>query len=131
MGHDVTKNQEKSIEDVSKCIINNWVGIQNMLQTGYMGCSAEGNVSHVLSSGLQSRPLGWSLKGAENVARLRVFGLNGGSFENYYRNKAKEKRKENRMIKLEKRIIKKATKYAVTEGRINYATPSFGWYKSM
>ena len=102
-----------------------------MLQTGFIGCSAEGHVSHVLSSRLSSRPLGWSLKGAENVARLRVFGLNGGNFEAYYRNKAKEKRKENRMIKLEKRIIKKATKYAVTEGRINYATPSFGWYKSM
>jgi hypothetical protein len=131
LGHDVTLSQEKSIEDGRKYILNNWAGIQNMLQTGYIGCSAEGHISHVLSSRLSSRPLGWSLKGAENVARLRVFGLNGGSFENYYRNKAKEKRKEKRMIKLEKRIIKKVTKYAVTEGRINYATPSFGWYKSM
>ena len=28
---------------------------------------------------------------------------------------------------LQFRIIKKGTKYAIAEGRINYATPSFGW----
>lgn len=131
MGYGLTKHQEKAIEESKTFILNNWEGIQNSLEGGYHGCSAEGHISHVLSSRLSSRPLGWSLKGAESIARLRVFGLNGGDYQSYFREKAKEQRKENRMIKLEKRIVKKNAKYVVKEGSINYATPSFSWYKSL
>lgn len=35
-----------------------------------MGCSAEGNVSHIYSSRLSSRPLGWSRTGVEKMSDL-------------------------------------------------------------
>ena len=45
-----------------------------------VGCAAEGHVSHVLSARMSSRPMGWSKRGAEQVARLRAFHFNGGDF---------------------------------------------------
>lgn len=44
-----------------------------------LGCSAEGHVSHVLSSRLSSRPKGWSLEGLEERTKLIVFKSNGGT----------------------------------------------------
>lgn len=41
------------------------------------GCSAEGHVSHVLSSRMSSRPMGWSRKGADRMARLLAYRKNG------------------------------------------------------
>ena len=43
-------------------------------------CSAEGHVSHVLSSRMSSRPMGWSIAGAERIARLRAYYFNRGDF---------------------------------------------------
>jgi Uncharacterised protein family (UPF0236). len=41
-----------------------------------IGCSAEGHVSHVLSSRMSSRPLGWSVQGVEQMSRLRAYYWN-------------------------------------------------------
>ena len=73
---------------------------------------------------------GWSERGAENIARLRVFALNGGDLKGYFAAKDKAKKKEARLVRLEKRIVKKSKVYPVKEGSISYATPHFGWYKS-
>ncbi len=43
-------------------------------------CSAEGHISHVLSSRMSSRPMGWSIAGAERIANLRAYLYNGGDF---------------------------------------------------
>ncbi len=48
-------------------------------------CSAEGHVSHVLSERLSSRPMAWSLAGAEKMGQLRAFYFNGGDFTSLYR----------------------------------------------
>lgn len=48
-------------------------------------CSAEGHVSHVLSERLSSRPMAWSLVGAEKMAQLRAFYFNGGCFTDLYK----------------------------------------------
>lgn len=48
-------------------------------------CAAEGHVSHVLSARLSSRPMGWSISGAERIAKLRAFYFSGGSFSNISR----------------------------------------------
>ncbi|MCM1194902.1 MAG: UPF0236 family protein, partial [Firmicutes bacterium] len=45
-------------------------------------CSAEGHVSHVFSKRMSSRPMGWSVAGAERIAQLRCFMYNGGNFLN-------------------------------------------------
>ena len=74
--------------------------------------------------------MGWSTVGAENIARMRVFALNGGDLMSYFAGKEKEKKKEAKLARLEKRIIKKSKVYPVKQGSINYATPHFGWYKS-
>ena len=39
-------------------------------------CSAEGHVSHIFSDRLSSRPLGWSVVGADKMAQLRVYKKN-------------------------------------------------------
>ena len=35
-------------------------------------CSVEGHISHIFSDRLSSRPLGWSVVGADKMAQLRV-----------------------------------------------------------
>ncbi|MGI6574808.1 MAG: UPF0236 family transposase-like protein [bacterium] len=55
----------------------------------YIGCSAEGHVSHILSSRLSSRPLGWSRTGVDQMARLRVFVANGGDVYDMFMRKKK------------------------------------------
>ena len=130
MGYGVTKSMEEAVQESKTYILNNWEGIQNALETGYQGCSAEGHVSHVLSSRLSSRPMGWSMKGAEHIARLKVFELNKGDHMDYFKAKSQTERKESRLVKLEKRILRKNSKYVVKEGSISYATPHFSWYKA-
>ena len=64
----------------SKYILENWM--EAKIRLGYRralpGCSAEGHVSHVLSSRMSSRPMGWSRVGAAKVAQLRTYYYNGG-----------------------------------------------------
>ena len=129
-GLPLKKTQEKKLGEMKTYLLSNWESIQNAAKSGYQGCSAEGHVSHVLSSRLSSRPMGWSTVGAENIARMRVFVLNGGDLMGYFAAKEKEKKKEARLLRLEKRIVKKSRVYPVKQGSISYATPHFGWYKS-
>lgn len=46
-------------------------------EEGVVGSSTEGHVSHVLSSRMSSRPMGWSKKGVAKMAQLRAYYLNG------------------------------------------------------
>ena len=39
-------------------------------------CSVEGHISHIFSDRLSSRPLGWSVIGADKMAQLRVYKRN-------------------------------------------------------
>lgn len=65
---------------IAKRFINNiWETLKYHREPDYIGCSAEGHISHVLSARLSSRPLGWSEKGADQMTRLRVFRENGGN----------------------------------------------------
>ena len=43
-----------------------------------IGCSAEGHISHVLASRMSSRPMGWTIDGANKLTKLRLYKLNGG-----------------------------------------------------
>ena len=58
-------------------------------------CSAEGHVSHVLSSRMSSRPMGWSIAGAERISNLRAFLYNGGDFLTLVQRPEKEQEKDN------------------------------------
>ena len=70
----------KRIVDAKEYILSNWTAAKLRLrhQDGVKGSSTEGHVSHVLSSRMSSRPMGWSIKGATKMAKLRAYKLNGG-----------------------------------------------------
>ena len=68
----------KRIEKSKEYILSNWTAARLRLsrKEGVIGCSAEGHVSHVLSSRMSSRPLGWSIRGMEKMAELRAYHYN-------------------------------------------------------
>ena len=70
----------KRIETSRDYILSNWMAARLRLnrKEGVVGCSAEGHVSHVLSSRMSSRPLGWSIVGIEKMAELRAYHYNKG-----------------------------------------------------
>lgn len=70
--------QRRRLTDSLTYVYNNFRAI-DLTQT--YCCSAEGHVSHVLSSRLSSRPMAWSRRGAEKMAKLRAYYFNGGNFD--------------------------------------------------
>lgn len=106
------KNMEESTEttlqltNAYKYLRNQWQGIKNKIKNPEIKISAEGQVSHILSSRLSSRPLGWSEEGMDKMSRMRVYQDNGGDLEKYYLKKRKEKHKETRIIKLDEKVSK-------------------------
>ncbi len=72
--------------------MSNWTAAKLRLshQDGVKGSSTEGHVSHVLSSRMSSRPMGWSRKGAGKMAQLRAYYLNGGDMLELVRYQKKE-----------------------------------------
>ena len=70
----------KRMEEARKYITSNWTAAKLRLRhkDGVKGCSAEGHVSHILSSRMSSRPMGWSVKGASKMAQMRAYYVNGG-----------------------------------------------------
>lgn len=74
-----TLSEERKVLESMKYLINNWSAARTRLRkTGaVLPCSAEGHVSHVLSSRMSSRPMAWSFDGADAIARLRSYILNG------------------------------------------------------
>ena len=70
----------RRIDEAAEYILSNWTAARLRLRhkEGVVGSSTEGHVSHVLASRMSSRPMGWSICGAEKMARLRAYHLNGG-----------------------------------------------------
>ncbi|MFR6562956.1 MAG: UPF0236 family transposase-like protein [Eubacterium ventriosum] len=68
-------------EELAKYIKNNWTAAKRRLwrRNGVCACSAEGHVSHVLSSRMSTLALGWSRLGASKMARLREWHYNKNS----------------------------------------------------
>ncbi|MGN1155077.1 MAG: ISLre2 family transposase [Agathobacter sp.] len=69
---------EKRVLEAREYILNNWAAAKRRVKRrdGIFGCSAEGHVSHVLSSRMSSRPMGWSRKGAAKIVQLREWYYN-------------------------------------------------------
>ena len=74
------EREHKRIEENSNYILENWTAARMRLgyKEGVEGCSAEGHVSHILSSRMSSRPMGWSKNGMSKMAELRAYYYNGG-----------------------------------------------------
>lgn len=73
-----------------KYFFNNLHGItiHSDINEKVLGCSAEGHVSHILSARISSRPLTWSVYGANNISKLRVYLKNNGNIEELREDKA-------------------------------------------
>ena len=80
------------------------------------GCSAEGQISHVLSARESSRPMGWSKLGVHKMTQLRVFTRNGGKvtdlleYQHKKEQKAKRLEKQDELVREVKKVIKSAEK---------------------
>lgn len=72
------KNSVARIDEAEKYLLNNWEAARIRLEKNayVLGCSAEGHVSHTLSSRMSSRPMGWSIVGADKMAHLRAYVFN-------------------------------------------------------
>lgn len=105
-----SESKKKSIKEVKKYIRNNWNGIINLFKEEKYICSTEGHISHVLSSRLSSRPMGWSLIGADEMARMRTYRENGGNIKTYYNEQRKRNKKKKAIEKIEKSTIRKNKK---------------------
>lgn len=74
------EKEKKRLEQSWKYIKNNWKGIKKRIQKGegITGSSTESHVSHVFSSRISSRPMGWCRDGLSHLAKLRIYWKNGG-----------------------------------------------------
>jgi hypothetical protein len=74
-----TESKQKAVETSKQYILGHWSAIMNSVRNrkDNIHCSAEGHVSHIYSDRLSSRPLGWSVVGADKMAQLRVYKKNG------------------------------------------------------
>ncbi len=100
------ETKRTAVEEARRYILGNWEGIMRQYDTDYIGCSAEGHVSHILSSRLSSRPLGWSKTGVDQMSRLRVFVANGGNVYDIFMRKKKSEINKARQIKVDHEIIR-------------------------
>lgn len=76
--------RQKRIKETISYIKNNWDGIEAAVKHPHVGCSAEGHVSHILAARMSSRPMAWSIQGAEKMASMRAVKANGESVSEHY-----------------------------------------------
>ena len=87
----MTENEKQRVAQCRRYLVGNWDGIIAWKEEApyVIGCSAEGHVSHVLSSRLSSRPMGWSERGADQMAKLRAMKANGLSIKKHILHRTK------------------------------------------
>lgn len=97
-------SKKREIKECYEYFKNNWEGIeiQEREYEKIVGCSAEGHNSHILAARMSSRPMGWSIDGADKMARLRAFKANQGKVIDFL----KAQRKEEKLYEITKKIIK-------------------------
>lgn len=114
-----SERKRKEIQECMQYFKNNWNGIEiyQKEKEKIVGCSAEGHNSHILADRMSSRPKGWSVEGADKMARLRVFKANDGNVYEFCKNQKKEKKLYDMSAKLLK-DAKKKLKGRKTDERI-------------
>lgn len=86
-----TDNDRMNIDNCYRYFLNNFdsIVLRMIKNEEILGCSAEGHVSHILSNRLSSRPMGWSIKGCDNISKLIAYYHNGGSIKELFSRKRK------------------------------------------
>lgn len=128
-------SEQKRIQDFYRYINNNWAGITIHSQENCGRSCTEGHVSHVLSSRLSSRPMGWGREGLRVMAELRAYKSSGGKIEIKHLKDMKTKYKIRKSIfKKTKKLFSKVTKEQLdnipilSQGKI---VPMFGWLRGL
>ncbi|WP_066495576.1 ISLre2 family transposase [Abyssisolibacter fermentans] len=111
-----TETKKEAVRRCKEYILSQWNGIiiKNDDPYAQIGCSAEGHVSHIYSSRLSSRPLGWSKIGVDKIARLRIYKANGGKIRSlikYKKDKVEKEIKKEIQHKIDAKIKMKRLKY--------------------
>ena len=120
-----SEHKREEVRDTKRYIANHWEAIQRQKSRGYVGCSAEGHVSHVLSARCSSRPMGWSVLGLDLMVKLRAFKFNGGNLYDFVRVQKEKQEKEKRIQRLDQRVLGQARK-ASYETLGNLAAVNYG-----
>ena len=108
-------SDRKEVIQTEAYIFNNYDEIHLLAEeTLYSGCSAEGHVSHMLSSRMSSRPMGWSAHGAEKIAALRAYKKNNGDMLALVSKKQKQESKPYILPKRKYNKLKTAVQQAAT-----------------
>lgn len=91
-GYAETESTHKRVSESAAYILSNWTAAKIRLsdRETVKGCSAEGHVSHVLSSRMSSRPMGWSRLGVDKMSHLRAYYWNGGNMLELVRKQKEE-----------------------------------------
>lgn len=89
-------NKQKEVKGALTYFLNNWDGIRIRTEDvgGCFKCCAEGQVSHVLSDRMSSRPMGWSILGCDQMAKMRAYKWNGGKIIDLLKYQKKKQEKE-------------------------------------
>ena len=108
-------SDRKEVIQTEAYIFNNYYEIHLLAEEIlYNGCSAEGHVSHMLSSRMSSRPMGWSAHGAEKIAALRAYKKNNGDMLALVTKKQKQESKPYILPKRKYNKLKTAVQQAAT-----------------
>ena len=108
-------SDRKEVIQTEAYIFNNYYEIHLLAEEIlYNGCSAEGHVSHMLSSRMSSRPMGWSAHGAEKIAALRAYKKNNGDMLALVSKKQKQESKPYILPKRKYNKLKTAVQQAAT-----------------
>lgn len=122
-----SESKKEQVRKTRDYILNQWeaIIIRNDDPDARMGCSAEGNVSHIYSSRLSSRPLGWSRTGVEKMSELRIYCQNGGKVYDlvkYQKMKQEREIKEEIQKEIDRKIKRKRENYTDVWNSSNIAT---------
>jgi len=99
--------KREEVKGALKYFLNNWAGIRIRAEEagGVWKCCAEGQVSHVLSDRLSSRPMGWVTLGCDQMAKLRAHKWNDGKaidilkYQKRRKEKAEARKEQEGLIK--------------------------------
>ncbi len=120
------EEKKEAVRKQKNYLIRNWDGIVNAKEPEYIGCSAEGHVSHILSARLSSRPMGWSKLGANLMANLRAYRANCGKIVNMFYARAKKQELQKKRILMDEEIVKKRLRKTTYETRGNITVLNMG-----
>ena len=117
-GEKLEEKQANKLKKAMEYLTGNWKAVKRRMEKkdGIIGSSTESHISHMLSARLSSLPMGWSKKGANGIAKLRIYRKNGGKIKDLLKGAHKEEKEKEELrvrdlINWEKRTSKKNGKY--------------------